>query len=150
MAIEWKNPADHNGVAKDPYEGRVLSERTAYSVRVMSDVWADLYYASVWTGSVVKEVSTGNSEFGSEGKVVVDATPETKAAVKAWEEAEAAREAAAWEAAAPKREAARLKAEAEDRKRRLREVKAYLNTPRKGRSCHGRSSPGTQRPSEGD
>lgn len=132
MAIVWKNPTDHNGVTKDPYEGRVLDTRVDYNVRVMSDVWSNLYYAKVWTGTEVIEVPTGSSEFGSDGKVTVDATPETLAAVKAWEEAEAERKRLEWEAAAPKREAARLKAEAEDRKRRLREAKAFLNTPEKG------------------
>lgn len=132
MAIIWKNPTDHNGVTKDTYEGRVLSERVRRDVRIMSDVWANLYYAKVWTGSAVIEIGTGSSEFGSDGKVTVDATPETKAAVKAWEDAEAEKARLEWEAKAPEREAARLKAEAEDRKRRLKVAKSYLNTPEKG------------------
>lgn len=132
MAIEWKNPTDHTGSVKDTYEGRVLSERMEYDVRIMSDVYSNCYYATVWTGSEVKEVSTGTSEFGSDCKVTVDATPETKAAVKAWRDAKEAERLAAWEAAAPEREARRLKEEAADRKRRIREAKKYLNTPEKG------------------
>lgn len=132
MAIEWKNPTDHTGSVKDTYEGRVLSERMEYDVRIMSDVYSNCYYATVWTGTEVKEVSTGTSEFGSDCKVVVDATPETKAAVKAWQDAEKAKALAAWEAAAPEREARRLREEAADRKRRIREAKKYLNTPEKG------------------
>ncbi len=132
MAIIWKDPTDYKGVVKDTYEGRVLSERTAYDVRVMSDVWANLFYASVWTGTEVKEVGTGNSEFGSDCKVTVDATPETKDAVKAWKDAKEAERLAAWEAAAPKREADRLKTVAALRRQRLREAKAILNSPEKG------------------
>ena len=131
MAINWTSPTDYTGVTKDTYEGRVLGTRCARNVRVMSDVWADLYYAKVWTGTEVTEISIGNSEMGRES-VTVDATPETLAAVKAWEEAEAERKRLEWEAAAPEREAARLKAEAEDRKRRLREAKAFINDPEKG------------------
>ena len=132
MAIIWKNPTDHNGVTKDTYEGRVLGTRTDHDVRIMSDVWSNLYYAKVWTGTEVTEVSTGSSEFGSDGEVTVDATEETKAAVKAWEDAEAEKARLEWEAKAPEREAARLKAEAESRKRRLRDAKKYLNDPEKG------------------
>jgi hypothetical protein len=132
MAIIWKNPTDHNGVTKDTYEGRVLDQRVRRPVRIMSDVWADCYYATVWTGTEVREISTGSSEFGSEGTVTVDATEETKAAVKAWEDAVAEKARLEWEAKAPEREAARLKAEAEDRKRRLRDAKSYLNDPQKG------------------
>jgi len=132
MAIIWKKPTKGDGTPKDTYEGRVLGERVERDVRVMSDVWANLYYAKVWTGTEVTEISTGNSEFGSTGVVTVDATEETKAAVEAWREAEAERKRLEWEAAAPAREAARLKAEAEDRKRRLKVAKQYLNTPEKG------------------
>ena len=145
MAIEWTNPTDYKGVTKDTYEGRVLGTSCSRNVRVMSDVWADLYYAEVWTGTEVKEISIGNSEMGREA-VTVDATPETLAAVAAWREAEAERKRLEWEAKAPEREAARLKAEAEDRKRRLREAKAYLNTPTKGSTVvvarrRGRNAP---------
>lgn len=132
MAIIWKTPTDRDGATKDTYEGRVLDTRIEWDVKIMSDVWANLFYAKVWTGTEVKEISTGCSEFGSDGEVTVDATPETLAAVKAWEEAEEAARLAAWEAAAPAREAARLKAEAAERDRRLRDAKAYLNDPVKG------------------
>ena len=132
MAIIWKNPTDHKGVVKDTYEGRVLDQRVRRDVRIMSDVWADCYYAKVWTGTEVREISTGSSEFVDSIEVTVDATPETEAAVKAWEAAEAEKARLEWEAKAPEREAARLKAEAEDRKRRLRDAKQYLNTPEKG------------------
>jgi len=132
MAIVWNIPVGHDGAAKDTYGGRVLDTRIERDVRIMSDVWANLYYAKVWTGTEVKEVSTGSSEFGSDGEVTVDATPETLAAVKAWEEAKEAARLAAWEAAAPAREAARLKAVAAERARRLREAKKYLNDPVKG------------------
>lgn len=132
MAIVWKNPIDHNGVTKDTYEGRVLGTRVDLDVRIMSDVWSNLFYAKVWTGTEVIEIGTGSSEFGSDGSVTVDATEETKAAVKVWEDAEAEKARLEWEAKAPEREAARLKAEAESRKRRLRDAKKYLNDPEKG------------------
>ncbi len=147
MAIEWYSPANHKGVTKDTYEGRVIRTYVRRDVRIMSDVWADLYYAEVWTGSSVESVSTGASGMSHDAKsVVVDATPETLAAVAAWREAEAERKRLEWEAKAPEREAARLKAEARDRKRRLREAKAYLNTPEKGSTVtvarrRGRNAP---------
>lgn len=65
------------------YAGAVLKTGSE-TIRIMSDVWATGYYALVWTGTGVAKVSTGNSEFGSDTTVTVDATPEVVAAANDW------------------------------------------------------------------
>lgn len=76
-------------VAKPVYAGATLGT-TGRDVRIMSDVWAWMTFARVWDGAKVIEVPVGDSEFGADAKVVVDATPEVLAAVAAWEAAKAA------------------------------------------------------------
>ena len=85
MAIVWNTIVDHTGNAKPTYEGAVLG--TTFKIeRVMSDVYASIFYAEVWTGSSVQRISYGNDEFGCEAVVTADATPEVLLAVAAWRE----------------------------------------------------------------
>lgn len=109
MVSEW---TDGKYVTTGPhtlYPGAVLSTFSRCE-RIMSDVYADVFYAECWDaekGAVV-ERAYGNSEFGQNTahlSVEVDATPETLAAVAAWKAAEEAKRAAAEAAAA---EAARV------------------------------------------
>jgi len=96
------------------WEGCVLSQRTEHSVRIMSDVYSDCFYASVWDADAdeVREIGVGTQEFGMTFKVVVDATPEVRAAVADKEARVEAARVAAWNAAAPARAAAAAKAAA--------------------------------------
>jgi hypothetical protein len=96
------------------WAGCVLRERTAHCVRIMSDVYTDCYYASVWDADAdeVREIGVGTQEFGMDFKVSVDATPEVRAAVADKEARVEAARVAAWNAAAPARAAAAAKAAA--------------------------------------
>lgn len=96
MAIKWneKNATrpDYSAGYANPtlvpnptYDGAVLGTEWDHSVRIMSDVWASVRYAVVWTGTAVEHVAVSNSEFGAYADAVeVDATPEVRAAAIAW------------------------------------------------------------------
>jgi|APSaa5957512535_1039671.scaffolds.fasta_scaffold02822_4 hypothetical protein len=128
MPIIYNNS---NDTSKPTYEGCVLSTRIERDRRIMSDVWADCYYATVWTGTEVVEIGLGASGHCCDS-ASEDATDEVKVLVAAWREAEAEKAHIEWEAKAPEREAARLKAEAAEEKRKVKAAKAYINTPTKG------------------
>ena len=107
MALTYKNPRYHKydrggseGALKPTYEGRVLAEKTTYSVRVMSDVWADLYHAVIWDDETDAPITVGlgNSEFGCDVTAEVDADEETLAKYEVWKEAERIRKEAEAEA----------------------------------------------------
>lgn len=125
MAIKWKDSvydldwsaldADGRPTRKPraTYDGYVVDRVIEPGVRVMSDVWADLYCALVWTGSALAKVCYGSSEFGSDAVAVeVDATPEVLAAVEAYR-AKVAAEVAA-------RDEARRRAQVEYEARRVK------------------------------
>lgn len=65
------------------YAGKVLKTGSR-EVRVMSDVWSDEVYATVWTGTGTLDVPYGIYEFGINGVATVDATPEVVAAANDW------------------------------------------------------------------
>jgi len=133
MAITYRNPTNYDGTPKPTYEGCVLSTHVERDRRIMSDVWADCFYAEVWTGTEVIEVSLGaNHVSNGVDNADTDATDEVKVLVAAWREAKAEAARLEWEAKAPEREAARIKAEAAATKKAVREAKAYLNDPTKG------------------
>lgn len=85
MSIRWKPGHDTDRdfsttpatkVPKPTYDGLVIGTETDYSVRIMSDVWADCYFAVVWNPETreVNRVGIGSSEFGSEiESITVDA-----------------------------------------------------------------------------
>jgi len=75
------------------YVGAVVALTADYNVRVMSDIWADEFYAVVWTGNGTTRVFThSNFECDTRNtKAEVDATPEVMAAYEAWKAAEADR-----------------------------------------------------------
>lgn len=68
-------------VPSPAYEGATLGT-TGRDERIMSDVWAWTTYAVVWDAAEakIKEVAIGNSEFGSYGEAVVDATADARSA----------------------------------------------------------------------
>lgn len=99
MAVTtWNSDPDHpyaipaNAVTK--YEGLVLE--TSYKIkRVMSDIYADIYFAVVWNPDTqAPETVETHSAFELDRRraiVKVDATPEVRAAYKAYREAETKR-----------------------------------------------------------
>ena len=94
------------------WTGCVLGERVERDQRIMSDVYSDCFYASVWDAEAdeVREIGVGTREFGMDFTVAVDATPEVRAAVADKEARVEAARVAAWNAAAPARAAAAAKA----------------------------------------
>lgn len=74
---------DYSGNVRATYEGAVLGTHIVSNERLMSDVWANATYADVWDGEKVLSVRMGDGEFGHEGTVTVDATPEVLEAVAA-------------------------------------------------------------------
>lgn len=74
------------------WDGLVLGKEVR-DERIMSDVWAYITYAKVWSPDEgrVKLVAVGNSEFGSSGSFEVDASDEVKALAAAWEAKELAK-----------------------------------------------------------
>lgn len=73
----------------ETHEGLVVGRETDPYVRIMSDVWADLYYALVWNPDLekVERVPVGDSEFAGgtqEYQVVVDAPADIMIAFEAW------------------------------------------------------------------
>jgi len=124
--IIYKNPSDP---PRPAYKGVTLDTYIDSDVRIMSDVWADMHGALVWSEEEQKPVKvvTGNSEFGSEvSAVTLDATAEVRAKYEAWVAAEAA-----------KAEERRIHGEAVDKERRhkAREAEArerLVGNPRKG------------------
>jgi len=86
MAITWNDAYNHDGSLKATYSGCVVGLRTEHCVRVMSDVWANMFYAVVWDGSKLKDVHYGDSEFGTNANVEIDATPEVLDLAHAWKE----------------------------------------------------------------
>jgi len=112
MALIYNKPENHDGTLKPTYKGRVVGTDTRHSVRIMSDVWADIGYAVVWDDETSEPVNVAisNSEFGTEATAKIDAT---KATIKKYE---------AWKAAkAVEAEDARVRQEALDSKRRADE-----------------------------
>lgn len=114
--------------SRPTYAGATLDTYTDSDVRIMSDVWADMYGALVWSDEDQRPIKivTGNSEFGSSATVTIDATPEVKAKYKAWVAAEDA-----------KAEERRIHGEAVDkeRRRKAREAEArerLIGNPGKG------------------
>ena len=113
------------GDLKPTYAKRVLGRETSHNVRIMSDVYADLYYAVIWddeTGAP-KTVGQGNSEFGCEFKIKVDATKATLKKYEAWKAADLIRREKAAEirrVAEEKRRAEEAEANAERRARAVR------------------------------
>lgn len=85
-------------VTKDvtEHEGRVVRQWIHHGVKIMSDVWADLYMVDVWSpeksvekGIPVSSVCLRNSECNHPSKRIlaeVDATPEVMAQWKNWVE----------------------------------------------------------------
>lgn len=65
------------------FDGAVLGT-VSKTERIMSDVWAEITYAVVWDGSVVKNVPVWNSEFPSTNSVTLDATDEVFEAARAF------------------------------------------------------------------
>jgi len=113
------------GDLKPTYEKRVLDTETKHSVRVMSDVWADLYFAVVWDdeADAPKNVGLGNSEFGCDVKAVVDADNKTLDKWATWCEAKRIRDeelAEAHRIAEKKRRAEEAEKNAENRARAVR------------------------------
>lgn len=110
MALNWFKAVDYSGNVRPTFEGAVLGTHIVSNERLMSDVWANATYANVWDGEKVISVRMGDGEFGYEGNVTVDATPEVVEAVAAWRaaEAEKARVAAVARAEADRVLAAKL------------------------------------------
>lgn len=104
---EWS--ADFKTSTKVPagevrYTGAVLSTFDKCE-RIMSDVWAQVFYARVWDAATksVKVINLGADEFGLTLKATVDATPEVVEAAGRWSKAQAlkaARRTARYENAA--------------------------------------------------
>ena len=133
MPITYINPDTHEGTPKPTYEGCVISTRVERDRRIMSDVWADCFYATVWTGTEVTEIGLGaNHVSNGVDDAVVDATDEVKATVAVWRAVKAEVAEKAWEAKAPEREAAYIKAKAAKKAEAECVAKAYLNSPTKG------------------
>jgi hypothetical protein len=65
------------------FEGAVLGTGSK-TERIMSDVYADVTYAVVFDGSVVKNVPVWNSEFPTTNSVTLDATDEVFEAARAF------------------------------------------------------------------
>lgn len=90
MAIKYFG--DERYPARTEYVGCVLSTRSVVE-RVMSDIYADCYYATVWDDAVCKVVELmTNSAFEcytDPASAKVDATDETKAKVAAYYEGRA-------------------------------------------------------------
>jgi hypothetical protein len=77
-------PAPHSldEVLIETWAGRVC-DRSSSVERIMSDVYADCFYAHVLTlGGEIKKIYTGNSEFGG-ATIIVDASPELLAQYQA-------------------------------------------------------------------
>ena len=73
-------------VAGEPaYVGRVLATEIRYSVRIMSDVWADIHYAVVLNDDgTTSKVTTYNSEFSARPHTVIVDAPQSD--IDAYEE----------------------------------------------------------------
>ena len=117
MSIRWTKKDRKTGeeTTYTTHEGLVLDGFITRVDRVMSDIYADQYYARVWDPEAgqVRDLLIGSSFelfCGPYGDAEADATPETLAAFKALKEA---REKAAREA---REERERKAAEAEAKK----------------------------------
>lgn len=79
-------PSSYENVGEPEYVGQVVSLHTSYDVRKMSDIWADDFYAIVWTGTGTTSIFLGsNFELqDTVARATVDATPEVLAAYAAW------------------------------------------------------------------
>lgn len=95
--------------AKPTYAGAVIAVH-GREERIMSDVWAWVTYASVWTGSAVADVAISCSDPHSVyGTATVDATPAVLEAVAAFRAAAAVVAEAAAKAALVNRKVAEAK-----------------------------------------
>lgn len=125
-------PASYEDVGEPEYVGCVVGRDAEYNVRKMSDIWADDFYAVVWTGTGTTRVFLG-SNFELQDTVAVaevDATPEVMAAYEAWKVQRA--------------EAARVAAEARREQERLEAIEREKKAVRKGRRVRvvrGRKTP---------
>lgn len=82
----WDKPSVTVPAGAVLHAGAVLGRGVDYGVRIMSDVWADSFYAEYWdaaSGSV-KHYGLGNTEFGSDATATVDADADTYAKAFAW------------------------------------------------------------------
>lgn len=134
MAIQEviENQGHYEDKGSPQYVGLVVALKTKYDVRKMSDIWADDFYALVWTGTEAKRVYLG-SNFELQGPIdraVVDATPEVRQAYAAWE--------------AERLERERLAQEAKAERKRLEAIEREKKAVRKGRRVRvirGRKTP---------
>lgn len=76
----------YEDVGAPEYVGQVLAISADYDVRKMSDIWADDFYAVVWTGTGTARIFLySNFELqDTVARATVDATPEVLAAYAAW------------------------------------------------------------------
>lgn len=96
MALKWQaDRAFENDyrttpptqVPKPTFDGLVVGTFSR-TERIMSDVWADVFYVRVWDEAEgrVRDWAYGNSEFGSSAATVtVDASDAVKAKAAAWD-----------------------------------------------------------------
>lgn len=88
MAIRYGNTGNPETAGKTLYEGRVV-KTFGMEKRIMSDVWAWIRYAVIWTEEERPEtVCYGNDEFPDGTEAAVDAPPEMAEKYAAWEEGE--------------------------------------------------------------
>src|SRR6185437_6223390 len=85
MSIVW-NEKNQNEPA---FAGAVLGE-TSKVLQLMSDVYADAYYAIVWNEAkqAVEHINVGNAEFGVSARIIPDAGPVEVAKAAAFFQAE--------------------------------------------------------------
>jgi len=135
MAIQnvkvTREPNSYNGKTEDVGEpfhvGQVVALDADYNVRKMSDIWADDFYAVVWTGTMPTRVFLySNFELQDQvARATIDATPEVLAAYKAWQEAQAEQARKAEQARCDREAAERAEIAAKDpqKGRRVRVVR---------------------------
>ena len=86
MAIRYGDRGNPETAGKTLYECRVV-KTYGREERIMSDVWAWVSYAVIWTEEErPKTIVCGNSEFPSGTEAKVDAPPEIAEKYAAWEE----------------------------------------------------------------
>lgn len=90
MAINWKpgRTTDWKGATRPTWDGLVMSVWVRPNEQLMSDVWADASYASVWDPETqqIRDVRLGDGEFGMDATVEIDASPDALAAAAAYRE----------------------------------------------------------------
>lgn len=131
---DWSAPKGEDGhypkVFRPTYDGRVVGEHTERGVRIMSDVWADLYYVVVAEDNgEFRSLCYGDSEY-CDATVTVDAPAELVAEYEAFR---ARREAEKAERIRAEREAAAAA--------RLEEIKRRVDRGKRVVVARGRKVP---------